>query len=90
MTDDNHNPGRRRLLQTVAASWMLSVSKVGFAASSQIIAVRIWPSSTYTRITLESSTPLKYKQFLLSSPARVVVDIYRRRSPQQRAERPGG
>jgi len=54
---------------------MLSVSKVGFAASSQIIAVRIWPSSTYTRITLESSTPLKYKQFLLSSPARVVVDI---------------
>ena len=75
MTDDNHNPGRRRLLQTVAASWMLSMSKVGFAASSQIIAVRIWPSSTYTRITLESSTPLKYKQFLLSSPARVVVDI---------------
>lgn len=75
MTDDNHNPGRRRLLQTVAASWMLSVSKVGFAASSQVIAVRIWPSSTYTRITLESSTPLKYKQFLLSSPARVVLDI---------------
>jgi len=75
MTDDNYNPGRRRLLQTVAASWMLSVSKVGFAASSQVIAVRIWPSSTYTRITLESSTPLKYKQFLLSDPPRVVVDI---------------
>ncbi|MFD3231451.1 N-acetylmuramoyl-L-alanine amidase AmiC [Rahnella aceris] len=75
MTDDTHNPGRRRLLQTVAASWMLSVSKVGFAASSQVIAVRIWPSSTYTRITLESSTPLKYKQFLLSDPPRVVVDI---------------
>lgn len=75
MTDDNHSPGRRRLLQTVAASWMLSVSRVGFAASSQVIAVRIWPSSTYTRITLESSTPLKYKQFLLSDPPRVVVDI---------------
>ncbi|MBU9814769.1 N-acetylmuramoyl-L-alanine amidase AmiC [Rahnella sp. C60] len=75
MTDDTHNPGRRRLLQTVAASWILSVSKVGFAASSQVIAVRIWPSSTYTRITLESRTPLKYKQFLLSDPPRVVVDI---------------
>ncbi|MBU9834196.1 N-acetylmuramoyl-L-alanine amidase AmiC [Rahnella sp. L72c] len=75
MTDDTHNLGRRRLLQTVAASWILSVSKVGFAASSQVIAVRIWPSSTYTRITLESSTPLKYKQFLLSDPPRVVVDI---------------
>lgn len=75
MTDDTHNPGRRRLLQTVAASWILSVSKVGFAASSQVIAVRIWPSSTYTRITLESCTPLKYKQFLLSDPPRVVVDI---------------
>src|SRR5476651_2184108 len=75
MTDENHNFGRRRLLQSVAASWMLSVSRVGFAASAQVVAVRVWPASTYTRLTLESSTPLKYKQFLLTNPHRVVIDI---------------
>jgi N-acetylmuramoyl-L-alanine amidase len=75
MADSNHNSGRRRLLQGAAAAWMLSVGRVGFAASSHIIAVRVWPSSTYTRVTLESSTPLKYKQFALKNPDRIVVDI---------------
>ena len=75
MADSNHNSGRRRLLQSAAAAWLLSVSRVGFAASSHIIAVRIWPSSTYTRVTLESSTPLKYRQFALTNPDRIVVDI---------------
>ncbi len=75
MTGENHNLGRRRLLQSAAATWMLSVSRVGFAASSQIVAVRVWPASSYTRLTLESSAPLKYKQFLLTNPHRVVIDI---------------
>ncbi|AKM48730.1 MULTISPECIES: N-acetylmuramoyl-L-alanine amidase AmiC [Edwardsiella] len=75
MTDSNHSLTRRRLLQAAAATWFLSVSRVGFAASAQVIAVRVWPSSTYTRVTLESSQPLKYKQFALSNPDRIVVDI---------------
>ncbi|AIJ08917.1 N-acetylmuramoyl-L-alanine amidase [Edwardsiella anguillarum ET080813] len=62
-------------MQAAAATWFLSVSRVGFAASAQVIAVRVWPSSTYTRVTLESSQPLKYKQFALSNPDRIVVDI---------------
>ncbi|STC90711.1 N-acetylmuramoyl-L-alanine amidase AmiC precursor [Edwardsiella hoshinae] len=75
MTDSNHSLTRRRLLQAAAATWFLSVSRVGFAAAAQVIAVRVWPSSTYTRVTLESSQPLKYKQFALSNPDRIVVDI---------------
>lgn len=75
MSNSNHNPGRRRLLQGVAATWLLSVSRVGFAAASHVIAVRVWPSSTYTRVTLESNVPLKYKQFALSNPDRIVVDV---------------
>lgn len=75
MADSNHNSGRRRLLQGAAEAWMLSVTRVGFAASSHIIAVRVWPSSTYTRVTLESNTPLKYRQFALTNPDRIVVDI---------------
>ncbi|AML57243.1 N-acetylmuramoyl-L-alanine amidase AmiC precursor [Serratia rubidaea] len=75
MSNDNHNLGRRRLLQGVTATWLLSVSRVGFAASSHVIAVRVWPSSTYTRVTLESNVALKYKQFALTNPDRIVVDI---------------
>lgn len=48
---------------------------MGVAASSHVIAVRVWPSSTYTRVTLESNVELKYKQFALTNPDRVVVDI---------------
>jgi len=70
-----HNPERRRLLQAIAASWMLSVSKIGFATPAQIIAVRIWPSLTYTRITFESNTPLRYEKFLLSKLNKIIIDI---------------
>ena len=66
---------RRRLLKGVAAMLCLSVSPVGFAYQSYIVAVRVWPSSTYTRVTLESNLPLEYKQFMLSNPDRLVVDI---------------
>ncbi|VEB88434.1 N-acetylmuramoyl-L-alanine amidase [Citrobacter koseri] len=55
--------------------WLLSVSQVGLAAVSQVVAVRIWPASSYTRVTVESNRLLKYKQFALSNPERVVVDI---------------
>ena len=48
---------------------------VGLAATSQVVAVRVWPSSTYTRVTVESNRVLKYKQFALSNPERVVVDL---------------
>lgn len=39
------------------------------------MAVRVWPASSYTRVTVESNRQLKYKQFALSNPERVVVDI---------------
>ncbi|RRO25066.1 N-acetylmuramoyl-L-alanine amidase AmiC [Pectobacterium aquaticum] len=75
MSHSNHHLTRRRLLQTAAATWLLSVSGVGIAATTQVVAVRVWPSSAYTRVTLESNHPLKYKQFSLSHPERIVVDI---------------
>lgn len=75
MPDSSSSMSRRRLLQGAGAMWLLSVSQVGFAAASQVIAVRVWPASSYTRVTLESNNQLKYRQFALSNPARVVVDI---------------
>ncbi|PLV62877.1 AMIN domain-containing protein [Erwinia sp. E602] len=66
---------RRRLLQGAGAGLLLSVSGVGMAAGSHVVAIRLWPSSTYSRLTIESGRPLKYRQFALSHPDRVVVDI---------------
>lgn len=39
------------------------------------MAVRIWPASSYTRVTLESNVTLKYRTFTLSGPERLVLDI---------------
>ncbi|MGB7800735.1 N-acetylmuramoyl-L-alanine amidase AmiC [Buttiauxella sp.] len=75
MSDSRSLISRRRLLKGVGAMWLLSVSQVGFAASSLVVAVRVWPASSYTRVTLESNRELKYRQFALSNPDRVVVDI---------------
>ncbi len=75
MSEPTFDLSRRHLVGAAAATWLLSVSRIGFAAVPQIVALRIWPSSTYTRITLESSETLRYKQFNLSNPARLVVDL---------------
>jgi N-acetylmuramoyl-L-alanine amidase len=75
MSDTPHDSTRRRLIGLAAASWFLSVSRIGFAAASQIIAVRVWPSSSYTRITLESGEALHYKSFSIPNPNRLVIDI---------------
>lgn len=72
---DSTSLNRRRLLQGAGLAWLLSISRVGMAASSHVAAIRLWPSSTYSRLTIESNMPLKYKQFALSNPERVVVDI---------------
>ncbi|WP_174876008.1 N-acetylmuramoyl-L-alanine amidase [Vogesella oryzae] len=66
---------RRKLIGAAAATFLLTVSRVGFAASSQIVAVRVWPSSTYTRVTIEANSEIRYKQFSLANPNRLVVDL---------------
>lgn len=66
---------RRQLLQGAGAVWLLSVTPLGRAAVSGIIAVRIWPASAYTRITVESPHRLQYRQFSLTNPDRIVLDL---------------
>jgi N-acetylmuramoyl-L-alanine amidase len=70
------SPTKRFLIKGIIATCLLSATRVGFAASmAQIVAVRIWPSSTYTRITLESNIKLNYKSAQLYNPDRMVIDI---------------
>lgn len=41
----------------------------------QITAARVWPARDYTRITLESKTPLQHTLFGLKDPERLVLDL---------------
>jgi N-acetylmuramoyl-L-alanine amidase len=69
--------GRRQLLRYAGASLILSVSPLAGAVAKlpSILAVRIWPAADYTRVTLEHDAPLKYTQFTVENPDRLVVDI---------------
>lgn len=75
MSTPTRHVSRRTLLSVIAGTTLLSISPFGFAQATQIVAIRIWPSSSYTRITLEADTLLHFKQFMLSDPSRLVIDI---------------
>ena len=47
----------------------------GVAQALQLTATRLWPSPDYTRITLEAPQAVVYKQFTLSNPNRLVIDL---------------
>jgi len=37
--------------------------------------VRVWPAQDYTRITIESSQAIRYNQFTIKDPERLVIDL---------------
>ena len=52
---------------------LLGSSRLAFGAS--IVAVRVWPASDYTRVTIESDAPLAVRHFLAQDPPRLVIDV---------------
>ncbi|MBM3398662.1 MAG: AMIN domain-containing protein [Betaproteobacteria bacterium] len=64
---------RRRLVK--AGFLVLSLGLAQLARGANMVAVRIWPASDYSRVTLESDTPLKTTQTFVASPPRLAVDI---------------
>ena len=44
-------------------------------AAIAISAVRVWPAQDYTRITIESSKAVRYNQFTIKNPERLVIDL---------------
>ena len=40
-----------------------------------MLAVRVWPAADYTRVTLESDAVVKFSQFTVKNPERLVVDL---------------
>ncbi len=66
---------RRRILRAAllpaACAWMPSA----FAAAAQIASARVWPADDYTRVILESPTPLAHRMLVLKNPQRLVLDL---------------
>jgi len=77
MNSQKVNLSRRKYLETSAKflSFALLLTEFDIAWGAKILGVRIWPSEDYTRITLESDTPLPITQQILTNPDRLVVDV---------------
>jgi len=66
---------RRDFLKYAGATLTLLVNRPGLAATTSILAVRIWPAADYTRVTLEYQQPLTYSQMVVKNPERLVIDL---------------
>ena len=66
-------PSRRQLLQGGSLVLLLGAQHLAHGAS--IVAVRVWPAPDYSRVTIESDTPLTTKHFFIDTPPRLAVDI---------------
>ncbi|EIJ48959.1 N-acetylmuramoyl-l-alanine amidase [Herbaspirillum sp. GW103] len=65
---------RRTIIKAGGALFVSVVTPLP-ALASQILAVRVWPSEDYTRVTLENDSNLKVTHFVVKNPERLVVDI---------------
>lgn len=85
MSDKSTQPlatlaSRRRLLGAAGASLLLLATPTALRAAVRgavpsVLAVRVWPAPDYTRVAIEYDAPLKYSQFLVRNPDRLVVDL---------------
>ena len=64
---------RRSLLQGGSLALLLGSTDIAWGAS--IVAVRVWPATAYTRVTIESDTALKTVPIFVANPPRLAVDI---------------
>lgn len=72
--NQSHGLDRRSFLRLAGGAMLLAVSSPGLAANS-VVAVRVWPAQDYTRVTIEHLAPLKFNQFAVKNPDRLVVDL---------------
>lgn len=61
-----------RLRALIAVLLLLAL---GWAEAASVKAVRLWPSPEYSRLAIELSDAVNYKQFTLKNPERVVLDL---------------
>ena len=68
---------RRRLIAAAGGALLFSLAPCQIAYGAKLVNVRMWPASEYTRVTIETDQPLKFRHFFVRSakPLRLVIDI---------------
>ena len=74
MTAATPPTGRRQALRAMGAV-VLTLGVRELAHGATIVAVRVWPAADYTRVTIESDSPLIERHFLIADPPRLVIDV---------------
>ena len=68
-----------RAIKAAFALLSLISAQLGFLqiadAAIVVSEARVWPAPDYTRITLETNTPIKHSMLVLDNPKRLVVDM---------------
>ncbi|PSB91889.1 N-acetylmuramoyl-L-alanine amidase [Candidatus Pandoraea novymonadis] len=69
------NISRRWAIRTGASTLILAITGTHLTFGSTIVAIRVWPSKDYTRVTLETDTVVQFQQTLIDNPNRFVIDL---------------
>jgi N-acetylmuramoyl-L-alanine amidase len=64
---------RRSILQTLTL--LLLLTPLAASAATAVNSVRVWPAAEYTRVTIESATPIVHQLLLLKNPDRLALDL---------------
>ncbi|HAW45251.1 MAG TPA: N-acetylmuramoyl-L-alanine amidase [Sutterella sp.] len=68
---------RRAFLKTGTLAISATALPAHAATPAEMLDVRIWPNKSYTRVTLEHTSPVRFKYFMVRSPkpVRLVIDV---------------
>ena len=68
-------PPAPALFPAVVVAVLLFAASIAAHAATQITSARVWPAQDYTRVTLETQSPVKYTVLSLKDPERLVLDL---------------
>jgi N-acetylmuramoyl-L-alanine amidase len=66
---------RRRLCRWLALPASALAVPAAFADFARVASARVWPAQEYTRVIVESTTPLAHQLVVLRNPDRLALDI---------------
>lgn len=66
---------RRRVLRAAVLPAAYACMPSAWASVAEIASARVWPAQDYTRVILETPTPLTHRMLVLKNPDRLVLDL---------------
>ncbi|MEO6824514.1 MAG: N-acetylmuramoyl-L-alanine amidase [Nitrosospira sp.] len=82
-----------RLSVPFVTCWLIAILLLSLCnsvfANTLVSSVRVWPSPEYTRLTLESASPIQYSLSMARDPNRVVIDLEHVRLSSELENLPG-